>query len=151
VLSAALPTATATANLTRRSQRANTRKSPKDIAKRQNKTFPNDLVLKVLHAAETPAATAAALNRTLQHAVLVEDPRQLSLTMDLANAAQFGSGLAKITWLSRPKDKCSADPYRTGPLRLVLKSSGDNVSNNSGYMYYSYQRYARQIADAAPA
>jgi Leucine-rich repeat (LRR) protein len=78
------------------------------------------LLLKVLEAAGTPVAVMAAINRSLQQAVMVQDPRRLSLTIDPADTAQMASGLAKLVWLSHPSSS------RTAPLCLVLTHAADN-------------------------
>jgi Leucine-rich repeat (LRR) protein len=68
----------------------------------------------------------AAVSRSLQQAVLVQDPRRLSLTLDPANTAHMGSGLAQLVRLSHPS---SSNGGRTGPLRLILKhGAADNLA-----------------------
>jgi hypothetical protein len=90
--------------------------------------FPPEVLLKVLEAADTPVDVMAAVCRSLQQAVLVQDPRRLSLTIDPARSAELGAGLASLAWLSHTSGSNSGHQRRAGPLRLILKhaaGSGD--------------------------
>jgi hypothetical protein len=88
--------------------------------------FPPEVLLKVLEAADTPVDVMAAVCRSLQQAVLVQDPRRLSLTIDPARSAELGAGLASLAWLSHTSGKHGEQQQqqlRTGPLRLILKQA----------------------------
>jgi hypothetical protein len=91
--------------------------------------LPPELLLKVLEAADTPVTVIAAISHALQQAVLLQNARRLSLTIDPDNPAQMGSGLANLAWLSRTSGSTGGRQRRTGPLRLSLKSAAGSEAD----------------------
>jgi hypothetical protein len=99
--------------------------APKQPKPGDQPSFPPEVLLKVLEAAHTPVATIAAVSRSLQQAVLVQDPRRLNLFIDPADSTQLATGLHRLVWLSHSSSK-NGEPQkqcRAGPLRVVLRNS----------------------------
>ncbi len=110
------------------------RRNCKRAAQQQEpQAFPNEVLLKILEAADTPVGVNAAVNRSLRRAVLCHDPRCLSLTIDPCKPSQLAAGLSNLAWLSHSSNGSdSSEQRRAGPLRLVLKHSDSDAAPSTG-------------------